>query len=175
MYQTLAQKIASGQKLTWWEKTLANKAHNDLAKSLSPFREVFLKPWQRRLWNALGIIAVLATLMIGFALFYSFFFEREQYLNRKRLIKAIQKHPEFLGKPKSLFYSWQWEFMGYEPYTLILWAEKRGRKIRDVSLHRDRECVICSFIGCVMDRRQAKKLQKLLIALVLKEEKNEQG
>lgn len=175
MYEALAQKIAAGQKLTWWEKTLAHKdhkAHKDLIKSLSPFKEVFLKPWQKKLWNALGAITSLLTLMVGFAIFYSVFFEREQYLNRKRLIKAIKKYPEFLGKPKSVFYSWQWEFPGYEYYTLIMWNKRDGKKVREVSLHRGRACIICGWAGDTLSKRQTEKLEQLLVALVLNEEKN---
>ena len=53
--------------------------------------EISLTPRQKKFYVVLGTIISCITLGVGFIIFYDIFFEREQYLTRKRLLAYLKK------------------------------------------------------------------------------------
>lgn len=105
---------------------------------------------KKTLFCAIGILLMPITLLF----FYSNFFERENYLNRKSLYKHLIDNPLILDRYKIIIKSATWEFRGF---TLHLWSKN------DWSLHYDSKCVICRFRAGVQDIYYYHKIKKMLI------------
>ena len=122
----------------------------------SKLKIVTLSKKKKKFWEILGWL----TCFISLWFFYSNFWEREEYLTRKNLLKWLQNN-NLPPKDPFILLGHSWKFDGY---TLYLWTCSGYEN--DVSLHTENGCVLDSFISGVMDKRNNKKIQNILIAEV---------
>jgi hypothetical protein len=112
---------------------------------------VRLPPITKRFYIVLGIVAIIATAFIAWVLYYSFFFEREDWLTRKNLLKWLTENE--LPEPRLSSFGFEYNINGLKLY---LWNGGT------VSLH-DKDFVLSSFTGGYFDRRNYNKIKQILV------------
>jgi hypothetical protein len=88
------------------------------------FHPVIVSKLQVALWKILGILAGLFTFVVLPIIFYSAFFDRAEYLNRKKMYQLLAKSPSLLKDPRKVRvgimsgYLWQIDLR-----TDVCWTE----------------------------------------------------
>lgn len=107
---------------------------------------------KKTIWGVIGFIFF----PITGTMFYSNFFERELFLNRRNLYRYLLENRDVLNNYRTDGIGYLWEFTGYR---LWLW-----KKTNLVSLHDERGwCIINSFHSGFIDSYYYSKIKKLLI------------
>lgn len=98
------------------------------------------------IFKAIGLVLALITLCLVFVLFYTNFFERELYLNRKKLYKYLLKHP-ISGAGN------RWKIGKYE----LVYLDKKTFSFFD-----DNDCLMCSFHAGIVDSYYYNKILAMI-------------
>lgn len=114
----------------------------------------------------IGFILTIITLGISFLLFYEFFFQRDEYINKKRLLKYLK-----YNKPEIKKYG---DYAGYaffiDNYKIIYWYKNQG-----FSIHNGGFCLSCtSCLSLLMYiiRQKNRKIFHKYLAEYLNEQEN---
>ena len=121
------------------------------------FKEISEK--QNARWVAVGNILKAVRWLTVYKTFYSNFFKRQNYLNRRTLLKWLKnnKLPEcdvFYHPDMFRYVVYKWKIQGH---TLYYWKDNRVSLMDSVS-----NVVVCSFIGGVLNKKNDEKIKEIL-------------
>ena len=139
------------------------------------FHPIKVSNFQRVLWIALGLLLVVLTLGIVPAIFYSVFFSRTEYLNRKKMYQLLKKSPYLLSEHIKTSSGYVWPI---DLITQICWI-KEGifcttikNPVGDLSLADFDEIVFCTHLQDKVQKRYDRELKKILKASLPKKTKS---
>lgn len=105
------------------------------------------------IWPVMGWIFSIVGAGIPFLLFYEFFFARDLYLNRKQVIKYLQKHKDYTIQENTCLT--RKEIKLRDGTTIYIWCNGV------ISVHNGGLC-ISNFVGSLIGKIQYNKLKKLV-------------
>ncbi len=131
------------------------------------FHPVRVASLQRILWIALGLLLCIPTCAIMPTIFFSVFFQRSEYLNRKKMYKLIKKFPYLLREHFKTNVGYVWPI---DLVTQICWI-KDGVFCASSIEDPDDEIIFCTYLADRLQRHYDREIKKLLKASLPKKSK----
>ena len=116
-------------------------------ENATEYNYITISKTEKIIFTIIGAIISISTLMIGFCLFYSNFFEREMYINRKKLYKYL----------KTITIEGTGNTLPIGKYKLYYFKHDNS-----VALFGDNDCLICSFNFGILDCYYYNKILKIV-------------